>query len=58
MSFKAGVQIDLVSVFEGVMVLFIMAEKFLSGTYRKMVFADADRKRKARNATGEGGQAA
>ncbi len=53
MSFKAGVQIDLVSVFEGVMVLFLMAEKFLSGTYRKMVFADADRKRKEREAAGE-----
>lgn len=57
MSFKAGVQIDLVSVFEGVMVLFIMAEKFLSGTYRKMIFADADRKRKERNAA-KGGEAA
>ncbi|WP_077598305.1 ABC transporter permease [Olsenella urininfantis] len=53
MSFKAGVQIDLVSVFEGVMVLFLMAEKFLSGTYRKMVFADADRKRQERMSKGE-----
>ena len=55
MSFKAGVQIDLVKVFEGVMILFIMAEKFLSGTYRKMVFADADRKRKERAAEGSVG---
>lgn len=50
MSFKAGVQIDLVSVFEGIMVLFLLAEKFLSGTYKKMVFEDADRKRRERQA--------
>ena len=50
MSFKAGVQIDLVSVFEGIMVLFLLAERFLSGTYKKMVFEDADRKRREREA--------
>ena len=54
MSFKAGVQIDLVSVFEGIMVLFLLAEQFLLGTYRKMIFKDADRKRKEREAIEQG----
>lgn len=51
MSYKAGVQSDLVFVVEGIMVLFLLAEKFLSGTYKKMVFKDADRKRKIEEAT-------
>ena len=32
------------------MVLFLLAERFLAGTYKKMVFEDADRKRKEREA--------
>mgnify|MGYP006872329165 FL=1 len=47
-------QIDLVSVFEGIMVLFLLAEQFLLGTYRKMIFKDADRKRKEREAIEQG----
>lgn len=46
MSYKAGVQSDIVYVVEGIMVLFLLAEQFLFKTYKKMVFKDADRKRK------------
>ena len=46
MSYKAGVQTELTSVVEGIIILFLLAERFLAGTYRKMIFAEADRKRK------------
>ena len=36
------------------MVLFLLAEQFLLGTYRKMIFKDADRKRKEREAIEQG----
>jgi len=45
MSYKAGVQTELTSVVEGIIVLFLLAERFLSGTYRKMIFQEASAKR-------------
>ncbi len=48
MSYKAGVQSDIVKVVEGIMVLFLLAEQFLFGTYKKMVFKDAAAKRSER----------
>lgn len=48
MSYKAGVQSDLINVVEGIMILFLLAEQFLFKTYKKMVFKDAVAKRKER----------
>ena len=50
MSYKAGVQSDIVYVVEGIMVLFLLAEQFLFKTYKKMVFKDAVKKRKLEEA--------
>lgn len=48
MSFKTNIQLDLTSVVEGVIVLFLLAERFLSGTYRKMIVAEAEREKNDR----------
>ena len=45
MSLKTGVQNDLTSVVEGVIILFLLAERFLQGTYRKMIIKEAERER-------------
>ena len=45
MSFKTNVQNELTLVIEGVVILFLLAEKFLSGTYRKMIVAEAEAKK-------------
>ena len=45
MSLKTGVQNDLTSVVEGVIILFLLAERFLQGTYRKMIIREAERER-------------
>lgn len=47
MSLKTGVQNDLTSVVEGVIILFLLAERFLQGTYRKMIIKEAERERDA-----------
>ena len=47
MSIKTGVQNDLTSVVEGVIILFLLAERFLQGTYRKMIIKEAERERDA-----------
>ena len=45
MSFKTNIQLDLTSVVEGVIVLFLLAERFLSSTYRKMIVAEAEKEK-------------
>ena len=40
-----NVQNELTLVIEGVVILFLLAEKFLSGTYRKMIVAEAEAKK-------------
>lgn len=45
MSLKTGVQNDLTSVVEGVIILFLLAERFLQGTYRKMIIKEAEREK-------------
>ena len=47
MSLKTGVQNDLTSVVEGVIILFLLAERFLQGTYRKMIIKEAEREKAA-----------
>ena len=47
MSLKTGVQNDLTSVVEGVIILFLLAERFLQGTYRKMIIREAEREKAA-----------
>lgn len=54
MSTKVDVQTDIISIVEGVMVLFLLAERFLSGYYRRMVFREADRRRKLVEAAEKG----
>ena len=54
MSLKTGVQNDLTSVVEGVIILFLLAERFLQGTYRKMIIREAERERDALIAKKEG----
>lgn len=53
MSLKTGVQNDLTSVVEGVIILFLLAERFLQGTYRKMIIKEAERERDAQLAAKE-----
>jgi len=53
MSIKTGVQNDVTSIVVGVIVLFLLAERFLQGTYRKMILKEAEEQRKALNATKE-----
>ena len=42
MSYKTNIQSDLTSVIEGVVILFLLAEKFLSKTYRKMIVKETE----------------
>ena len=44
MSYKTNIQSDLTSVIEGVVILFLLAEKFLSKTYRKMIVKETEEK--------------
>ena len=46
MSYKTNIQNDLTSVIEGVVILFLLAEKFLSRTYRKMIVKETEENRK------------
>ncbi len=55
MSFKTNIQLDLTSVVEGVIVLFLLAEKFLSSTYRKMIIAEAEREKEEKLLAGKEG---
>jgi len=45
MSIKTGIQVELTYVVEAVIILFLLAEKFLSGTYRKMIMKEANQRR-------------
>ena len=45
MSYKTNVQNDLTSVIEGVVILFLLAERFLSGTYRKMIVKETEERK-------------
>lgn len=45
MSTKADVQTDLVGVIEGIMVLLILADQFLSGYHKKLIFKEAIERR-------------
>ena len=47
MSIKCDVQYDVVKVVEGIIILFLLAEQFLFKTYKKMIFKEADEKRRA-----------
>lgn len=42
MSYKTNIMNDLTSVIEGVVILFLLAEKFLSKTYRKMIVKETE----------------
>ncbi|MBO4219111.1 MAG: ABC transporter permease [Erysipelotrichaceae bacterium] len=55
MSIKTGIQVDMTNVVEGVIILFLLAEKFLSGTYRKMIIKEAERE-KALQMAQQGGE--
>ena len=46
MSYKTNIQNDLTSVIEGVVILFLLAEKFLSHTYRKMIVKETEENRR------------
>ncbi len=46
MSYKTNIQNDLTSVIEGVVILFLLAEKFLSKTYRKMIVKETEENRR------------
>ncbi len=45
MSIKTGIQVDLTKIVEAVIILFLLAEKFLQKTYRKMIIAEAEKER-------------
>ncbi|MDO4500934.1 MAG: ABC transporter permease [Erysipelotrichaceae bacterium] len=47
MSVQTGIQADMTKVVEAVIILFLLAEKFLSKTYRKMVIKQAEFERQA-----------
>ena len=46
MSYKTNIQNDLTSVIEGVVILFLLAEKFLSRTYRRMIVKETEENRR------------
>lgn len=48
MSIKTGIQVDLTKIVEAVIILFLLAEKFLQKTYRKMIIAEAEKERAAK----------
>lgn len=45
MSIKVGVQHEFTQIIQGVIVVFLLAEQFLSKTYRKMIIAEANSQR-------------
>lgn len=48
MSVQTGIQADMTKVVEAVIILFLLAEKFLSKTYRKMIIKEAELERAAK----------
>ena len=50
MSIKFGIQVYMTKIVEAVIILFLLAEKFLSKTYRKMIIAEAEKERAERAA--------
>lgn len=56
MSIETGIQADLTKIVEGVIILFLLAERFLQGTYRKMIIKEAEKERALKNAEMEVGQ--
>ncbi len=50
MSIETGIQADLTKIVEGVIILFLLAERFLQGTYRKMIIKEAEKERALKNA--------
>ena len=53
MSYKTNIQSDLTSVIEGVVILFLLAEKFLSKTYRRMIVKETEERKLAELALAE-----
>ena len=53
MSYKTNIMNDLTSVIEGVVILFLLAEKFLSRTYRRMIVKETEEKKKLELALAE-----
>ena len=49
MSLKVGMQHEFTQIIQGVIIVFLLAERFLSGTYRKMIIAEAKRERQEAN---------
>lgn len=49
MSVKTGIQNDMTKIVEATIILFLLAEKFLSKTYRRMIIAEAEKERKSTN---------
>jgi len=47
MSIETGIQNDLTKVVEAVIIVFLLAGKFLQGTYRKMIIKEAEKERAA-----------
>ena len=47
MSVRTGIQNDMTKIVEATIILFLLAEKFLSKTYRKMIIAEAEKERAA-----------
>ena len=45
MSYKTNIMNDLTSVIEGIIILFLLAEKFLQKTYRKMIVKETEEKK-------------
>ena len=54
MSIKTGIQVDLTKIVEAVIILFLLAEKFLAKTYRKMIIKEAEKERAAKQLAEEG----
>ena len=54
MSIKTGIQVDLTKIVEAVIILFLLAEKFLAKTYRKMIIKEAEKERAAKQLVEEG----
>ena len=54
MSIKTGIQVDLTKIVEGVIILFLLAEKFLAKTYRKMIIKEAEKERAMKQLAEEG----
>ncbi|MGI6509568.1 MAG: ABC transporter permease [Erysipelotrichaceae bacterium] len=48
MSVRTGIQNDMTKIVEATIILFLLAEKFLSRTYRKMIIAEAEKERQSK----------